>query len=276
MVIVDEAHNLTPEMIKMLSVCKKCLFVTGTPPTKLQAEFESDKIQNPWDPKNIIYSYPLRQAINDGYITDYEVYLPLIETVYDKKNENYMKAQFLVEGMIQQQCKRTIVYCNSIKECEIMKKHFKKASDEFFEEDEFEIFIITSQISSSKRNKILKEFQSNQGGKYKIILSVRILDEGIDLIKTDSIYITNPNPSNDPSDWKRMIQRMCRANRLDPDNPDKIACVFIWSPDTEKVHKCFELMKEADIEFISRLFNCKSWQYFRNFSLSSMNKKKER
>jgi superfamily II DNA or RNA helicase len=251
LVIVDEAHNLTCRDIEILNKCKKWLLVTGTPPMKLQDEFETSDITNPWHPDNVIYSYPLRKAIIDRYITDYEIYLPLIEKTYPKENENYMKAQFLVEGMILHGCKKTIIYCNLIKECEVMEKHFKKAFSDFFPEDNYEIFTINSNISSSKRDIILKNFESSDGGTYKIILSVEILDEGLDIPKTDSIYITNP--SKDQHDWKRMIQRMCRANRLDPDNPDKISKIFIWSPNRYQVHKCFETIKEEDPLFISKI-----------------------
>ena len=56
----------------------------------------------------------------------------------------------------------------------------------------------------------------------KILCSIRILDESIDLPKCDSIFISNVNENS--SDIK-MVQRLGRAIRLDRDNPNKIAIV---------------------------------------------------
>ena len=57
------------------------------------------------------------------------------------------------------------------------------------------------------------------------MFSIRILDEGIDIVKCDSIFIT------DNTSEKRIVQRMCRATRLDEDNPCRIANVFLWTDD---------------------------------------------
>jgi superfamily II DNA or RNA helicase len=253
--IVDEAHNLTSKDITMLNTCKKCLLITATPPKMLQEsiyeEGENDEQINPWIEENLIYSYSLAQGIKDGYICDYEVYLPNIESKYEKEEENLVKAQFLAEGMIRKNCRRTIVYCNSTKECEEMEPLIKKAADHLHFDHELDIFTISHKTSSKERKQILDEEFPKNDFRYKIILSVKILNEGIDLVKTDSIFITKPNDEED--DWKRTIQRICRANRKDPDNPNKIARIFIWNPDTAQIPKCFQVMKEIDVNFFSKL-----------------------
>lgn len=258
LIIVDEAHNLSPKDIKMLSMCKKCLLVTATPPQMLQEDFNGDgdeedeenEIINPWTEDNLIYSYSLSQAIKDGYICDYEVYIPNVEVQYEQKDELYAKSKFLAEGMLRKNCKGTIVYCNSTQECMDMEPLIKQACNELHFDHQLDIFTLSYKTSPRQRNDIFNNFSENDG-RYKIILSVKILNEGIDLIKTDSIFITNPNDKEE--DWKRTVQRMCRAIRKDEDNPDKIARIFIWSPDATNIPKCFQVLKEIDVTFFSKL-----------------------
>ena len=255
MIIVDEAHNLSPKDIKMLSTCSKCLLVTATPPQMLQEDFNGDgdeenEIINPWTEDNLIYSYSLSQAIKDGYICDYEVYIPNVEVQYEQKDELYAKSKFLAEGMLRKNCKGTIVYCNSTQECMDMEPLIKQACNELHFDHQLDIFTLSYKTSPRQRNDIFNNFSENDG-RYKIILSVKILNEGIDLIKTDSIFITNPNDKEE--DWKRTVQRMCRAIRKDEDNPDKIARIFIWSPDATNIPKCFQVLKEIDVTFFSKL-----------------------
>ena len=63
-----------------------------------------------------------------------------------------------------------------------------------------------------------------------IMCNVHILDEGIDIPTCDSIYLTHPN--NNPTN---IIQRISRANRLDDNNKDKIAKIFLWTKDKMKL-----------------------------------------
>ena len=61
--------------------------------------------------------------------------------------------------------------------------------------------------------------------------NVHILDEGIDIPTCDSIYLTHPN--NNPTN---IIQRISRANRIDNNNKDKIAKIFLWTKDKMKLN----------------------------------------
>ena len=66
----------------------------------------------------------------------------------------------------------------------------------------------------------------------KIICSIRILNEGIDIPNCDSVFIGNVGTySSDIT----MVQRMCRANRLLKRNPNKVAYCFLWTDDLNKI-----------------------------------------
>jgi hypothetical protein len=82
------------------------------------------------------------------------------------------------------------------------------------------------------------------------MFSIRILDEGIDIVKCDSIFITN---ITDNTSEKRTVQRMCRANRLDEDNPCKIANIFIWTDDNNKICNMLNYLKLEDPTFSSKI-----------------------
>jgi len=56
-----------------------------------------------------------------------------------------------------------------------------------------------------------------------IICNVHILDEGIDIPECDAVYLTHPN--NNPIN---IIQRISRSNRLNINNNEKIAKIFLW------------------------------------------------
>ena len=49
------------------------------------------------------------------------------------------------------------------------------------------------------------------------------MDEGIDIPECDAVYLTHPN--NNPIN---IIQRISRSNRLDVNNKEKKAKVFLW------------------------------------------------
>ena len=68
--IVDEAHNLlnNEKLIKIVRSFNKVLLVTATPPSQLENIINCETI----------YNFPMSKAIEEKYICDYRIYLPLI------------------------------------------------------------------------------------------------------------------------------------------------------------------------------------------------------
>jgi superfamily II DNA or RNA helicase len=69
--IVDEAHNILNKnnLIKIINSFPKVLLVTATPPSQMEEIMFCDTI----------YKYKLSDALNDKFICDYIIYLPLID-----------------------------------------------------------------------------------------------------------------------------------------------------------------------------------------------------
>ena len=253
--IVDEAHNIinNKKLIKIINSFPKVLLMTATPPIILEDLFNCSNI----------YQYNMSEAIQNKYICDYQIYLPLLETNNDVKDNIEIpkellkldknlckKGLFLINGLKKTGSKYCIVYMSSIEEC----NQFKKVIDKIMTEYHYtlcDIFIINSEFKQKDRDEILNKFQEiHNDDRIKILLSIRILDEGIDINICDSIFITNIGEYT--SDIKT-VQRICRANRLDKNNINKIANIFLWTDEFNKITNCLELLKENDVEFHKKI-----------------------
>ena len=75
---------------------------------------------------NVVFEYSMRKAIDDGFICDYEVRLPVDEEILIPAclNANDMTscALFLISGMLETGASKCIIYCSSIDECTSMTK----------------------------------------------------------------------------------------------------------------------------------------------------------
>lgn len=258
--IVDEAHNIlnNKRLIKIINSFSKVLLMTATAPNQMKEILNCDTI----------YQYKLGQALKDKFICDYKIYLPLIENkdgidivdidqpeeLLELDNNICKKGLFLINGMLQTGSRKCIVYLNSIGECDELKIIIEKIMSDYHGLPCW-VEILTSECSQNKREEIIKDFQFEKDNErkdiIKIILSIRILNEGIDIVKCDSIFIGNVGEkTNDIV----TLQRICRANRLDKDNINKIAKCFLWCDnDWNKTINALQLLKENDIEFNKKI-----------------------
>lgn len=257
---VDEAHNIAPKknIINSLMQFKNVLLLTATPSARLNEEFKF----------NIGYKMLLSQAIDKNCVVDYQIYLPVefinsIAFHSEQENEDYdgdpianmnaleniyipselaemksmptdsmlliKKGLFISNGMIKSGSRRCIVYCKNINECEIFKVILLNVMEKYHGWST-KVYIITNKTNENERKLIRNEFQSYENGNYVIqyLLSVKVLDEGIDIPQCDSVFISH---TSDQSNCLRVMQRMCRANRIDLLNKTKIACCFVWTDD---------------------------------------------
>ena len=208
----------------------------------------------------IIYKYSFNDAIKDGYICDYFIYLPYIENnkvIIEQPEELLIidenickKCLFLINGLLRTGCRRTIIYLKCKDECELYEYVLNYIMDNYHYY-KINIRKIISDTNKKERVDILNWFEENNiNEEIRIILSIRILDEGINLIKCDSIYLTNLGEnSNDV----RTVQRFLRANRKDPNNVNKLAHIFIWCDDTYLCMNSFQILKNNDINFNKKI-----------------------
>ena len=142
---------------------------------------------------NYIYKMSFNEAINEKYISDYEVYLPIFELKENEEikslnihNDYLQKIQFLIEGIKMCGNLKIIVYVRDHKEITNFIENFNKLN-EYYQYD-VNISSITCNESYKKRDKILDDF--NKSEKISILLSNHILDEAIDIRSCNSIYMT--------------------------------------------------------------------------------------
>ncbi len=254
--IIDEAHNLMnrDKLIEITKSFPKVLLVTATPPSCLQELLDCD----------LIYQYPFHKAIENKYICDYQIYIPLVTEnesgaseimiekpieLKDLNNDFIYKALYLINGMLQTGSKKCIAYLSSVEECKDFMDVCKKIMNTYHFLPLW-IETIVSDISHDKRNQILTDFQTDLEYGLKILCSIRILNEGIDIPKCDSVFIGNVG---EKSSDITMIQRICRANRLMKNNPNKVANCFLWSTEFNKILDTLSLLKENDIEFSKKI-----------------------
>lgn len=245
--IVDEVHNAL-NMIEIFNKYGNILFMSATIPEEF---YESIK-----DIKSI-YRYNMSDGIKNGYICDYEIYLPYIEEFDENNNKDSnkydwnIKINFLIEGLKKTGSQRCIVYLKNCNECDIFLNILKNKHTNIYCEK------IDKNINVKDRTNILRDFQSNLNYDLYIIVSVRILDEAIDIPKCDSEFITYVGDKNNDI---RTVQRLQRGGRLNSENPLKKNNLFIWTEDWSKAIDALILIKETDIEFHKkiRIFNYKN------------------
>ena len=272
--IVDEAHNLLnlDNLVNLVQKFNKVLLVTATPPIKMEEII----------PHEIIYKYSFSNAIKEGYICDYLIYLPFVENnkVIMEQPEELLtldedickKCLFLINGLLRTGCRRTIIYLKCKDECELYQYVLNYIMDNYHYY-KINIKKITSDTNKKDRVDILLYFEKESNEEeLKVILSIRIMDEGINSIKCDSIYLTF---LGDNSNDVRTVQRFLRANRIDPNNLNKIAHIFIWCEDTNLCLNAFQMLKNNDVDFnkkIRILDNNYGTYYKEDNKISNINK----
>ena len=250
--IDSDIDSRTP-LYKLLHSTARILFLSATPRL-----FDTELIEGDENDESIFglieYSYPMGEAIRKGFICDYNIYVPdlsvrgyIDEEVkniimhFEGYEELVLKAKFILRGCYEIGNKKTIIYLSSQEECSKFKEVLLKLnSDYFYNQDIF----VESYISETKnRDTVMKDFINAKNKAF--LCSVRILDECVDVVECDSIYITKP------SDNKiRNIQRLCRANRKDINNPQKIASVYLWcSNEYSESVEMIKHLKEYDDSF---------------------------
>ena len=219
------------DMNKILKNKNDILFMSATP--KEHEIFGTVKFQLSWE-----------DAINNKYICDYNFYYPDNSKIITKIEEMRFdtkiiektilinKAYYLLESIKECNIKKCIVYLKTIKEAIEFEKILLTLNIYF--NHNIKVYNINYNTSTRTRNKYLTKFQYDDTS-INIMCNVHILDEGIDIPTCDSIYLTHPN--NNPTN---IIQRISRANRIDNNNKDKIAKIFLWTKDKMKLNNIID------------------------------------
>jgi superfamily II DNA or RNA helicase len=226
-------------MNKLITNNKNILFMSATP---LKTDILTSNI----------YELSWENAIKNKYICNYNFYYPNNDKIITKIDEMKFdktiidktilinKAYFLLDAIKLTKVMKCIVYLKSIQEMNDFVKILQTINLYF--ELNIKAYEIDYKTSVNERNKNLIKFK-NDNCCINILCNVHILDEGIDIPECDSIYLTHPN-----NNVISIIQRISRANRLDKNNINKIAKIFVWSKN--------EIKLESITQNISKYVDC--------------------
>ncbi|NBN99776.1 MAG: hypothetical protein EBV19_11145, partial [Flavobacteriia bacterium] len=249
---IDEVHNATPELLDYLENFSDYLAMTASLP---------DEVWEAFPEQSRIFRVSLADAIRDGYLVDYTIWLPETAGVQSIEQQGKFqpkrlkelfqhelspRAFYLINGMLKTGSRRCIAYLSNREECSVFQRLFQQVCLKYHG-----ILVWTDQVdcevSTNRRRDIFKAFQESS---FAVLTSVRVLDEAVDLPRCDSIFVGNVGAQ--ASDI-RMIQRWGRSSRLDPSNLAKHNHIFLWAEDRERCVNVLSLLKDSDPEFHKKM-----------------------
>lgn len=289
-VVIDEAHHLGFDKDKYnttLNRAHKLAFefpedvhvslLTATAPKAFEILKEERGFKE--------FRYTMSDAISDKNCCDYTISLPYIEdqeeTSVDRtKVDMETKARFHVTCMMHDGTTHGIVYCNDKDECREYVESFEKVCKEYMGVDCW-TGIVVEDVALKERKRLFQEFQEDcvfQEKRLKVLMSVNILNEGINLPRCDNIYVTSISNNVKESTVARIVQRSMRAARIDANNPDKIAKIYVWTDGSEEdesgMTKLLWSMQQEDPLIFDRVrYECTNYDTRGNESVEE--KKKE-
>ncbi len=229
--IFDEAHKTVGSKDRSFSCLltstdiRKRLFVTAT---ERVYQGDNEKILS-MDNKDIygdmIYTYSLKSAIEDGHLTDYLIVAPLItdkafwnmlkvnKLIIDKsikkdpiQSRYYMTAYLLVRSIKERNLTHILTFNNTNANV----NQFHKILDNMLKlcEIDCNCYCLTGNSSMKHRQKVVNDFKND---KVAVISSARIFSEGVDIPIVDCVcFVDNKLSVID------IIQSCGRALRLHP------------------------------------------------------------
>lgn len=155
----------------------------------------------------------------------------------------YCKGYFILKSMLYNGNKKCITFLTTIEKAKQFEKCLNIISGLL--NVKIDVWQLNCFTSKTKREEIYDSFKTSIN--LAMILNVHILDEGINLVECDSVYITQPN-----NDLNNLTQRMCRANRI---LPNKETCyVYLWCQQ-KKVDKLLDhIFDKTNGHFKDKIF----------------------
>ena len=259
--LIDEAHNLgdpaeagTAADLLHLAESElgwRVLLMTATPRRALMDL-----------PGYDTFSYSPHQAIADGACCDYRIVLPLITGAHDWRPQELegldmvaggwdavARAVFLAGGMLHHGCGRSICLLSNKHQCCAFAETFHVVCTQHLGVRSW-CGTITEDTNGMERRLLLEAFQAEGADReLRILCSIRILDEAIDVPRCDSVFFGDFAPkAGSEASLIRLVQRLSRAMRLDPTNPHKVARAFAWTRDCDEdvLGRAMCLLHQAD------------------------------
>ncbi len=241
-IIIDECHNISESdtkgetnLGKIINSNCKILFLSATPKLDNPKIFGADK-----------YTYTWSDAIKNKFICDNKIYyLKNNKSVFDVKIGSdslkikgiLTKAYSILKILEENNNKKCIIYLKTIELSDKMQNAINLLKGVI--NKSIGIYHINSNMSKKDRTGAIKNFTTNNK-ELSIICNVRVLDEAIDIASCDSVFLSNPT-------FKpiKIIQRICRCNRIDKNNKNKISSIYLWASSEDKLSQINNLIKNV-------------------------------
>ena len=256
LIIVDEAHNLSPNQIRVLpGYFRFRLELSATP--ERYSPSETQKIVGYFTRGQInTYQYSIDEAIEKGFLSHY-LYFPVFVNLSDDDFESYQNYTKLIiiamnqdpvdeeqlkdlrtkrsslvkktnskltklKDMVQDQTGRhyefrnSVVYCGHGKDYETEESIIDSVTKILAKDGHYSVSQFTSRTAD--RARVLREFEDEN---YDVLVAIKCFDEGVDVPKLDKIYIMASDALN-----RQTIQRRGRVLRKCVETGKKIAYIF--------------------------------------------------
>lgn len=256
LIVVDEAHNLSPNQIRVLpEYFRFRLGLSATPERYSQAE--TDKIVAFFTRNRIeTYKYTIDEAIEKGFLSHY-MYFPIFVNLTDgefisyqnytkqvivamnqdprdesqikdiltkrssvvkKSSSKVTKLKEIVLGQTgrKYEFKNSVVYCGHGKDYETEESIIDSVTKVLAKYGHYSVSQFTSHTVD--RARVLREFEDEN---YDVLAAIKCFDEGVDVPKLDKIYIMASDALS-----RQTIQRRGRVLRTCTDTGKRIAYIY--------------------------------------------------
>lgn len=250
-IIIDEAHNITSQMMKHLPHSAPFKLGLSATPTRWD-KTESRAIDNYFLPdgrKSFIYS--IEDAIKNAFLSKYKYY-PILVELEQENFESYKQLSKRYASLLSNE-NTTIDELNNLLNLRslLIKKSYSKIEklDEMLKSKKYDFknsviycgqgtnedgialisevtkllgeseYTITKFVQETEnRQKVLKHFES---GEIDTLVALKCLDEGVDVPRLDKIYLLSSDSST-----RQTIQRRGRVLRICKETGKKIAYIY--------------------------------------------------
>ena len=257
LIIVDECHHAPSESFRNLLWLLSPKFILGVTATPWRGDGESLRPMF-GDP---VFSMDVVEGMKRGFLAEvnYQMMLDGIDwdiikhlseqglTVKDLNNRLYVPERDLgmietiVEAIEDISDPRVLVFCRSIEHAERLQR--------FFRQYDVAAGVLHSNLHRSERFKSLSNFRI---GKLRVLISIEMLNEGIDIPEVNLIVFARVTHSR-----RIFLQQLGRGLRLSESKTHVTVLDFV--ADIRRISAGVEINKQAQREKISRRSSLPRW-----------------
>lgn len=249
--IGDEAHHLVngyPSFHRIKS--HKTLFMTATEKIISEDIDDSFSMDNPLIFGEVIDSKNIKWSIENNRITDYNILIlrndkdevdQILDSLEDVDRNLFISCYLTVKALFSGQfpmLRHLLIYTNKRSNADKVVTYL-----DMLIKDKEDVYI--NSFHSGSKEKLETEIEKFKNSKFGIISCVYILGEGFNLPKLTGVVVAEKMESE-----IRIVQSCLRANRKDPDNPDKEAYIIIPSSEDSEEDN-FQKVKQVVGNFIN-------------------------